>query len=373
MDWLVVELLKYSIMETEKIKLLSLTNCVLEYRIPVYNLLSETFDVTVAHYGKMVPVEKAKFKQIILSPKKRGPFTVFKEDIEKIASNYDSVIALGDLHIWPYIKLGFLKKRKFSLSYWTIGVSASYNKRFDEDRKLDKIRFFLMNRADSIVFYTDYPIKRYVEDGKINESKLFVANNTVEIKNKIEIPSVKKHFLFVGTLYRAKKVFDLLDAYLIAFQKNKTLPPLLIVGDGEEKRNIEIWIAQNNLTDKIVLKGAIFDQNILREYYKDAIACISPGQAGLTVLNAMAYGTPFVTTENAITGGEIFNIDNNVNGIIYKENIKTLAEIIIQLSTNTQKVKELSYNAQEYYFNNRTIQIMVRGLVEAIVFAKTRI
>src|SRR5690554_3103216 len=125
-----------------KYRILFLTNVILEYRIPVYNLLSEYFDVTVAHHGKLIN-DEVKFKQILLTRKNIGPFISFKENISQLAKQYDAVIALGDLHYIPFFKLGFLRNRQFALSYWSIGVSASYKKRFDEDRKLDRIRFSL--------------------------------------------------------------------------------------------------------------------------------------------------------------------------------------------------------------------------------------
>lgn len=66
-------------MQTKKVKVLSLTNKILEYRVPVYNRLSEYFDITVAHHGKPVSKSKAKFKQLPLTLKKIGPFIYFKD------------------------------------------------------------------------------------------------------------------------------------------------------------------------------------------------------------------------------------------------------------------------------------------------------
>lgn len=355
-----------------KYRVLSLTNVILEYRIPVYNNLSDYFDVTIAHHGTPICDDIVKFHQIILTPKKIGPFTIFKENIEQLAKQYDAVVALGDLHYLSFIKLGFLINRTFSLSYWSIGVSASNKKHFDQDRKLDWIRFKLMNNADSIIFYTSYPISRYVKDGNVDENKLFVANNTVEVTERIEIPLVKNHFLFVGTLYKAKKIFDLLEAYKDAYSKNNHIKPLIIIGDGEEFKNIVDWIENNNLDSKITLTGAIFNQNELKRYYINAIACISPGQAGLTVLNSMAYGVPFITTKNAITGGEIFNITNQVNGIIYDNNSSVLTNLIIEFSSNNEKIYDLSSNAQDYYFSKRTMKIMVDGIINAINYALSK-
>ena len=239
-------------------------------------------------------------------------------------------------------------------------------------RKLDGIRFKLMDKADSLIFYTPYPIDRYVNDGGVDRQKLFVANNTIEVTEKIDIPKRKNHFLFVGTLYKAKKIFDLLEAYKVADSKNNQIKPLILIGDGEEYNHIVEWIDKNNLNSKITLTGAIFDQNRLKGYYQNAIACLSPGQAGLTVLNSMAYGVPFVTTKNAITGGEIFNITSGVNGIIYNEDSSNLADIIIELSSDEEKTYELSTNAQNYYFSNRTMDIMVDGIKNAVNFALSK-
>ncbi len=85
-----------------KYRVLSLNNVLLEYRIPVYNQLFAYFDVTVAHHGKLVNSDKAKFKQIQLNPKKIGPFISFKENISELAKQYDTVIALGDLHFFLF-------------------------------------------------------------------------------------------------------------------------------------------------------------------------------------------------------------------------------------------------------------------------------
>lgn len=353
----------------KKLKLLNLTNTILPYRIPVYNLLSKEYDLTVAHFGEKIDEKEIGFKQIVLNKKTVHSFIFFKENIRELAQKYDVILALPDLHIPPYFTLGMTSKRKFALVFWSIGVSASYSKKFDKDRRLDKIRFYIMNKADAIAFYSDYPIKRYVEDGKIDKIKLFVANNTVEVNERITIPNQKKYYLFVGTLYRAKKIFDLLLAYEKAYKANSNMYPLYIIGDGEERNNIEVWIKTHNLEDKIFLIGPVFNQTKLKDYYTNAVACISPGQAGLTVLNSMAYGVPFVTTTDAITGGEIFNIINQVNGILYEEGIENLVKVLLDLNDNHNDIYRLSKNAQDYYFEERTIFNMVKGLSNAIDYA----
>jgi glycosyltransferase involved in cell wall biosynthesis len=355
-------------MDTNKPKLLRLTNTIRHYGIPVNNMLCNYFDVTVAHYGEKISGEDILFKQIVLTPIKLGSVIYFKENIFKICENFDAVIAMGDLHVIPYITLGLFNKRKFALTYYGIGVSASYKKKIDADKRFDFIRFNLMKRADSNVFYSEYPIQKYLNAG-FNKDSLFVAHNSILMTDKIKISEDKNSFLFIGTLYKEKKIYDLLNAYYNAFIKNKELNPLIIIGDGIEKSNIEKWIFDSNLTHKIFLKGAIYNSEQLKSFYSNAIACISPGQAGLSVLSCFAHGVPFISTPNAITGGELFNIKNGWNGYLYSGNILELADIIIMLNNDKGKVYELSMNAQNYYFKYRNIDIMVQGLIDSINYA----
>lgn len=350
-------------------KLLILTNTVPEYRVPIYNMLAQIFDLTVAHFENSSSSCSISFKKHKLTKKKIGPFIFVSENIHRIAKGFDAVIAMGDLHVFSYMFLGFKFRRSYSLTYWGGDVSFSYKKGYDVDRRFDMVRFYLMNKADSIIFYSKYPVHRYINDGGINPEKLFVSNNTVHIAERINIPVSKKYFLFVGTLYKEKKIFELLESYYKATNLLNDIHPLIIVGDGSEKETIEVWIKEHELSEKIILKGAIYDEILLRNIFQDAIACISPGQAGLSVLSSMAYGVPFITTKNAITGGEIFNISHDQNGLLYENGENELTQIILTLAKNEAKVAELSINAQEYYYQNATSEMMVENLKLSVEYA----
>lgn len=350
-----------------KINLLMLVNYIPHYRIPIYEKLGDIYNLTVAHYDDKPVKENIHYRQIKLKSKKIFKFKFFKENIFKLSKSYDVVLTLSELWTVPNMLLGF-RKRKFGLVHWGIGVTASYDKKFDSGGFVDKVRMYISGKADSILFYSDYPIKKYVNFG-IKREKLFTANNTVLVKEKVEIPKIKKHFIFVGSLYTQKKIYDLLEAYKKFKTQAIDVYPLIIIGDGDEKENIEKWINEEDLENFVFLKGQINDQLILQNYYQDSIACISPGQAGLTVLNSMAYGVPFITSENAITGGEILNLNHNVNGILYDGSISKLTDILLHLSHDDVFVNELSENAQKHYFENRTIENMVKGFEDSINFA----
>ncbi|MEO6549763.1 MAG: glycosyltransferase family 4 protein, partial [Ferruginibacter sp.] len=283
----------------------------------------------------------------------------------KLCQNFDVVIAYGDIAWLNFSTLTFHKHRVFKIIFWSIGVSASYNKKYDAISKWDSVRDFFYRRADALLFYSDYPKQKYRNRG-FNSEKLFVAPNTVEVYND-NGAAEKKSILFIGTLYMEKGILTLLENYKIAYTSNADIFPLNIVGGGKEFEKVKDWIEKNALSHKILLRGPIYDIKTKSSYFKSAFACISPVQAGLSVLESMGYGVPFITMHDAITGGERLNIKNGINGILMEE-INQLKDIILDISKNQAKYLQMGKNALAYYRNSHKPEDMANGIYESIEF-----
>ena len=335
----------------------------MDYRMPIYNLLAERYDLTFVHSYPYKVSEEPKFKIVkINQPWKLGPVYLHSNNILKLCNESDVAIVLGEIRRVMFACLPFLH-RKFKMAYWTIGVSTSHG--LNASKRMDWLRDLIYKQAEACIFYTEYARQRAINKG-YNPESLFVANNTVEVL-PIERTVPKDSYLFIGTLYKKKGLNILLEAYKKAFSRNADLPVLNILGGGGEYNEIQSWIKNEGLDNRIFLKGPVYDKSAKREYFQKAYACISPTQAGLSVLESMGYGVPFVTMSNSITGGERLNIHNNIDGILM-DDPEELAGILLDIAENPSKYARLGANAYEYYWRERTPCQMADGLSNAIEY-----
>ncbi|HRP54747.1 glycosyltransferase family 4 protein [Agriterribacter sp.] len=349
-------------------KILIIYNKVWSYRLKIFDILNQHYDLTVAYSDKSFVGKKFDFKTIYTPGYDIGPLFFHKTNLKKLARDYDVVIAISNVR-WISLMLLSVKRRKFKFILWGIGVSASYENKLDSKTTWDRVRFFFAKKADAILFYSSYPVKKYIENG-IAREKLFVANNTVAIDehfNLAETENSKTDFLFIGTLYPQKGIDILLNAY-IELTKTIALPTLQIIGAGPMESTLKELIEVNKLQDKVILHGAIYDQKTLVTFFSKSLVCISPTQAGLSVLMSMGYGVPFLTSADAITGGEVFNIKKDENGFIYNGTDEDLKKTIVWIINNREKVLAMGRNAKLHYDQFRKPADMANAIRDAIEY-----
>lgn len=355
-----------------KPKVLFLYNYLFHYRIPIWNILTDFFDLTVAYTypAKQKDIDICNFETKQLHYNQYSKFVWHKENIFNLCKNYDVVVADGQISFIKYSLLGF-RKRNFKLLYWCIGAPAGYNRHYGDGSKF----YFWSNdmihkKADAMIFYSQRAVDLHIERGFSHE-ELFVANNTVQVLKEDYNATNRNTILFIGTLYLEKGLQLLLDSYKRAYERYHNIINLTIVGGGVQFDMISDWVEQNGLLEKINMVGPVYDINKKAEYFRNSLACISPCQAGLSVLESMGYGVPFITSNNAITGGESFNIENGDNGLLVTD-ISKLDDIIQDITLNPQKYIDMGKKAYNHYWSCRKPEDMANGIKDAINYTLQR-
>lgn len=355
----------------KKKKVIILQLYIPEYRVPVFSKLAEIYDLTVVFTKVDSSPENVPYKRVKLEEKIFGPF-VWVKGLYNICRGNDVVIYSTDLHYVNYCFIPLIPSCFKTISYG-VGIRASYKTQFNLQRRKKLIDYLykkITYSSDSVLVY----FKEVLDFWNLSErtrEKCFETRNTVEvisIKNKTNYN--RKYFLFVGSLYKEKEVDKLIIAYNNAYRVNMVdnFPSLIIIGNGSQIEDLKSIVAKFNLGNRIIFKGAIYDESEIANYFEKALICISPNQAGLSVPHSMGYGVPFVTIRNAITGGEILHIKDGYNGILMN-NINELENVLTDVHLNRKKYLQMGDNAFQYYNQYATIDRMVNGIDDAIKFA----
>ncbi len=352
-----------------KPKVLIIQEYLKNYRDPILSLIGEQVDLTVG-YTTTTDYTKSSYPIIKLPCNNLGGI-LWHKGLRKLIKRFDVVVFVPHFRMVRVASLPFFP-HKPKLVSWSLGVHASYTRLYDLSKKpdwQDKLFEFIQDHADACVFYMPEPIAYWKKYKGIDERKYFVAHNTVAVAPYDEAETKERDIiLFVGTLYKQKGVGELIECYAKARERVGKLPALKIVGKGSEKEAIETRVKELGLTNDVELTGAIYDEDVLKEYFLKSVICVSPKQAGLSVLKSLGYGVPFVTRTDAISGGEKTNIDNGKTGFFY-DTEEELIDILAKTATEPEKYAAMSDAARTYYKEEASPEAMAQGVVDAIMYA----
>ncbi|HAS6628211.1 glycosyltransferase family 4 protein [Vibrio parahaemolyticus] len=329
------------------------------YRLAFFNALADNFNnVHVIHPGSKDFIDlKFSHESVKVKKNKFFEFRVYPD-----LNDYDIVVHMQNIRIINLWLLSLNPFKKYSLYHWGIGWSSS--KGLDRDNLVIYIlRCFLMLISNGTIFYSNTIRNRYP---KFIKHKTYVAPNTISNNLTMDCSGLEKDcFIFIGTLNSRKGLDELIDAYSRYVLNSKyNIFNLIIIGDGAYKETLRRLILEKGLSDKVEMVGAISSESEKVKYFKRAVACVSPRQAGLSILESFSYGVPFICYKNAISGGEHFNIDNGKNGFLVK-NVNELYYILLKLSNDPDLYRSLGKHAFDFYTSGRTIEHMVNGFCEA--------
>lgn len=341
-----------------KKKVLFVYDNLLHYRIPLFNILGEKYDFTVIHSGKGVFDKRNSFKEIVYRGYKLGPLVLRPQTIRHIYSKeYDVILYNFDVR-WAFDMLSLvfpMKSKKHIL--WGAWLTKS--------SIANRIRLLFLRRYKSL-FYCHESRMDFVIKG-VDEDSTWVANNTIEINNRVESYKFEKDIILSsGTLNKRKKNETLIKAFNEILPKIDESIKLVFIGAGEQMLYLKELVKDLGIDSRVVFLGEILDEKKLTSYFKRSYVSVSFGQAGLSILHSFGYGVPYITSKNAISGGEASNIKSGFNGILTEDSEKSLQESLLKVVSNIKFAKKIGENAYNYYSDFCTMENMAQGFVDAI-------
>lgn len=343
----------------KKIKVTIIQERIMHYRLPLFERLSEIYDLSILCCDPVCFDTKVSFKIKTIESKIIAGFREIKliNEIEEF-KRADVLIMPFQLNFFQLIRMAIFQQcNEKRIIFW--GLDYSRN-------PLSNImKIIFANFLPNLLFYNEDIMKSFT--GYLSKkTKVYVANNTVDVKHPEKIFFDKRSdFIFVGSFDKRKKLEILIDCVSYIRNQLGKRASLKIIGDGEQNESLRQRVKDLNAESHIKFLGRIENNEILAKEYESAIAHISPGQAGLSVLQSFAYGVPFITHMNAVSGGEKNNIKNGVNGYFFNTK-RELINIMVKLIEDKPLQKNLSLNSLKYYQSEASMDNMVKGFKDAI-------
>ncbi len=170
--------------------------------------------------------------------------------------------------------------------------------------------------------------------------------NTNIFRPKAERGNSKlQNFISVGNLIARKNFANLIEAFLPIMQSNPAIH-LTIVGDGEEKNNLQNLITKLNLKNQITLFGQANRNEVLMLLQKSDCFIMSSLKEtfGVVLIEAMSCGLPVISTKNG--GAENIVTDEKL-GILCNTDAVSMRKAI-------EEIQQKNYNSE--FIRNHIIQ-----------------
>ena len=130
----------------------------------------------------------------------------------------------------------------------------------------------------------------------------------------------------------------LLEAFLRAREDLPAGARLVFVGDGRVRAQLESDAAAAGASDAVSCLGPVTDHDRLGAVYARAIASVSPGEVGLTIVQSLGFGVPMAIARDERHGPEIEAADEGRNCVYFASGSSdALAAALVSLARDRER------------------------------------
>lgn len=276
---------------------------------------------------------------------------ILKKRITEIVFEGPDIHIISSMLLFPILKYFTTIK----INWWTQGLNKN-------SKLVKKLQIFILNNSNSVLTYENKGRKTIIEETKLPKKRVTTLKNAIidedyGFNTSSKIVTKRKRnktlsILFSGRIVEAKRCDILIEA-LSKLNIEGFDFVCSIVGSGEGMEKCISLAKKLNLSDKICFHGAMYGKSLV-EIFSNSDIFILPGKVGLSIIHALSYGLPVITSNSDIHSPEVEVIKKGINGDFYEGlDFISLAEKIKQWNLLIQNKQEsISLACKESIINN---------------------
>jgi glycosyltransferase involved in cell wall biosynthesis len=377
-----------------KRRLIVLSEIIAPYRIPVFNALAARSDIDL-HVIFLSETDRSLRQWRVYKDEIRFSFQVLPSWRYRLGrynlllnrgvgnalgkSAPHAVLCGGYNYVVMWQAARWARRRKVPLLLWSESTSNDLRREFRVVERA-KIRFL---RLCSAFVVPGRSSREYLAQLGAGDKNIFVAPNALdigfyaelaqrararadEVRARLKLPS--RYFLFVGRLVREKGVFDLLDAYSLLEERERSQVGLVLAGDGILRSALEKRAA--GIRAGCVRFTGFAQREQLAELYALAEALVFPSHTdpwGFVVNEATACRLPIIASKVAGCVAEL--VADGENGFVVSPgDVEELADAMRKIVSNPALAAEMGVRSAAR-IQGFTPAAWAAGIAEAVRFA----
>lgn len=233
--------------------------------------------------------------------------------------------------------------------------------------KSDLLRGLMRRMASGLVCYTRSQAAELL--AHYPNKAVYAAPNALISRTEMSFNaiSVRRRLVYVGRLVAEKRV----EILIPAFERIAGLYPnlqLTIIGDGALRSSLQAAADKSPFRDRISLLGHISDYDTLRAIYDEAIAALSPGYVGLSIIQSLGFGLPMIISRCEPHAPEIEAAEDGLTAVFAEERtVDSFAGAMAQVAGDETRWAARGAEIVRRTSDAYSVEAMVEGLEAALV------
>ena len=206
------------------------------------------------------------------------------------------------------------------------------------------------NFCSKIICVSNFDKKIAIKNNIAPTNKLITIHNGVKVREDVDLSKKEINYplkiVFIGRLVKQKDPMLLLKAYNQLKQELKDKSEVLIIGEGEKRKNLEVFIRTNNLNEKVKLLGVLPREKVLAILKESNIFVLTSNWEGFprSILEAMSYGLPIIASN---VGGVQESVSEECGFVVEKGNLEAVKLSLEKLIQDLELVRRMGKSSQE--------------------------
>lgn len=237
------------------------------------------------------------------------------------------------------------------------------------------ILIYALHKADLILATTKWMEDDFAKKG-IERSKMMPYPNGIDVSRFLDVEGksirMQYHFMdssvvvYVGTMDKVRHLEILIQAFS-TLKKSRKDVKLLMVGEGNDKTNLERLVEELGIKDNVVFTGQVYSHEI-----PNFIAAADIGVSPVPPLSFYKLSSPIkmfeymAMSKSVVANEEIPEqkavIEESGGGVLVEFEVESFAKGIVKLLDIPERAKEMGKKGNEWVLKHRSYETMARKL-----------